>query len=263
LRIVPSTFEALAVVVLGLLPGALFTWAYERQVGSWGIARTDRLLRFIGGSIAFQVLAAPLTYWLYSKYWASSIIRHGGPLPLWLWGVLAGYALVPYLVGDQMGRSARRDGPINKVFAAPNPAPRAWDHVFTSNPRGWVRVKMTSGPWLGGLFLSNSAAPEPKKPREAGEWLGDLWQLSTSRAARRERAARKVDATTKKRMSNAYAAAYPETQDIYLPYVVAVDPETGDLMRDDQGQPQIRTAGLLLKWEAIEYIELTPFDLWP
>ena len=46
----PDTFQALAVITIALLPGALYVWAFERQAGRWGIGFSDRALRFVGGS---------------------------------------------------------------------------------------------------------------------------------------------------------------------------------------------------------------------
>lgn len=41
-----STFQALAVALLALLPGATYTFAYERRVGGFGVSLSDRLVRF-------------------------------------------------------------------------------------------------------------------------------------------------------------------------------------------------------------------------
>ena len=46
----PNTFQALAVLLVALLPGALYVWSFERQAGRWGIGLSDRVLRFVGGS---------------------------------------------------------------------------------------------------------------------------------------------------------------------------------------------------------------------
>jgi hypothetical protein len=32
-----ETFQAIAVTVLAVLPGALYTWSFEREVGNWGV----------------------------------------------------------------------------------------------------------------------------------------------------------------------------------------------------------------------------------
>ena len=50
----PDTFQAIAVLAVALLPGALHVWAFERQAGRWGIGLSDRLLRFVGGSVLFH-----------------------------------------------------------------------------------------------------------------------------------------------------------------------------------------------------------------
>jgi hypothetical protein len=50
---------------------------------------------------------------------------------------------------------------------------------------------------------------------------------------------------------------------VYLPYTVDVNPETGVLVLDRDGKPQVRTAALLLRWKVVEYLELRPFNPWP
>jgi hypothetical protein len=80
---VPDTLQSIAVLVLALLPGALYVWAFERQAGRWGIGLSDRLLRFVGGSAVFHALGAPLTYWLWAEQ--RQLVRDGDPLSWWLW----------------------------------------------------------------------------------------------------------------------------------------------------------------------------------
>lgn len=83
----PSTFQALAVLGLALLPGALYTWAFEQQAGPWGTGLSDRVLRFIGSSALLHVLAAPLTYQLWRVYVEPGRLRRGEALPAWIWSV--------------------------------------------------------------------------------------------------------------------------------------------------------------------------------
>jgi hypothetical protein len=45
---VVDTFQAIAVTTVALLPGALYVWGFEGQVGFWGIRLVDRVLRFFG-----------------------------------------------------------------------------------------------------------------------------------------------------------------------------------------------------------------------
>lgn len=146
----PNTFQAVAVVAVALLPGALYVWAFERQAGRWGIGLGDRLLRFAGGSALFHAAAAPLTYWLWSTQW--EIVRSGEPVRWWLWPIVIAYVAVPALGGTIIGLGVRREKRWTTLFTGPDPAPRAWDHLFGQKPDGWIRLRMKSGVWLGGAY---------------------------------------------------------------------------------------------------------------
>lgn len=148
----PQTVQALTVVVLGLLPGALLVWAFERQVGRWGIGATDRILRFVGWSAIFHVLVAPATVGLWRSQWPRLV--DGRSLPWWLWAVAVAYVAVPIVCGTLVGRGTRSGRDMARFFAGPDPAPRAWDHLFGIQADGWVRAKLKSGPWLGGAFAN-------------------------------------------------------------------------------------------------------------
>ena len=52
-----------------------------------------------------------------------------------------------------------------------------------------------------------------------------------------------------------YAAGYPEEQDLYLASTVALDPDSGEFLLDDDGSPSLGSGGVLMKWEEIEYLE--------
>lgn len=41
-----------------VLPGAVYTWAYERQNSAYGVTFTDRFLRFIAASVIFHLVLA-------------------------------------------------------------------------------------------------------------------------------------------------------------------------------------------------------------
>jgi len=51
-----TTFQALGVALLALLPGASYTFAYERIVGKFGASLADRLVRFLAASAAFMAI---------------------------------------------------------------------------------------------------------------------------------------------------------------------------------------------------------------
>lgn len=146
----PDTFHAVAVLVVALLPGALYVWAFERQAGRWGIGLSDRLLRFVGGSALFHAVAAPFTYWLWADQWDD--VTAGEPAHWWWWPVVLAYILIPVACGSVVGRGVRNQRLWTTFFTGPDPAPRAWDHLFGRRADGWVRLRLKSGAWLGGAY---------------------------------------------------------------------------------------------------------------
>lgn len=146
----PDTFQAVAVLVVALLPGALYVWAFERQAGRWGVGLSDRLLRFVGGSALFHAAAAPLTYWLWADHWDE--IHRGEPVSWWLWPLAVAYVAIPAVGGTVVGRGVRSEKSWTTLFTGPDPAPRAWDHLFGQKADGWVRLRMKSGVWIGGAY---------------------------------------------------------------------------------------------------------------
>lgn len=151
----PNTFSALAVLVVALLPGALYVWAFEREAGPWGIGFADRVLRFIGGSAIFHALLAPFSYWVYSTFVASERLTDGRPLPWLLWVAGLAYVFIPLIAGFLVGRGTASGKPWARIMAGPHPEPRAFDHLFARNPTGWVRVRLKSThTWLGGAFAT-------------------------------------------------------------------------------------------------------------
>jgi hypothetical protein len=160
---VPSTFQALAVVLVALLPGGLFMWAVERLAGRYGIGFSDRLLRFVGVSVVLHVLAAPATYRIWHDYLRTDALPRGETLPLWMWPVAMLYVGVPIVLGTLFGLGLRR-WDLPEVVTGANPAPTAWDHVLSTAPDGWIRMKLKSGVWIGGAYAEGSYAggyPEP------------------------------------------------------------------------------------------------------
>jgi len=148
----PETFQSLAVLVLALLPGALYVWAFERQAGAWGIKLSDRLFRFVGFSALLHALLAPITYILWDAFIRSGRVG-SGEAPPGLWLALVGYVGLPLAFGSLIGRGTRTRKAWAKIFTGPDPAPRAWDHLFAATPDGWIRLHLKSGIWLGGAFV--------------------------------------------------------------------------------------------------------------
>jgi hypothetical protein len=101
----PSTLIALAVLVVAVLPGSVYTWAFERQAGAYGVTFTDRVLRFLGISLLFHLLLAWPEYALYRLL----VGRRDGQAPLLvaefalLWVGLLVFTTVPLAVGAVVG----------------------------------------------------------------------------------------------------------------------------------------------------------------
>ncbi len=170
-----STFEGVAVLIVALLPGAVYTWSFERIAGRWGIALSDRLYRFFGISAFFQVLIAPATWKIWLKY-----LRPGAPsgdkLPVWLWAVAFGYLAFPALIGGLVAQGFLNKNPVARWLVGATAAPTAWDGVFSGEPSGFVLMKLKSGKWIGGEYAEGSHVagyPEPADIYLAQELLVD------------------------------------------------------------------------------------------
>lgn len=147
-----TTFEAIAVALVALLPGGLYVWGFERQVGNWGIGLSDRLFRFFGTSALFHAVIAPVTYWLWATQFRTGGAGVARPLPLWLWPIILAYVAMPFIGGDRVGLATRNGQGWARLLTGPDPAPRAWDYFFASRPDGWVRLRLKSGVWIGGAY---------------------------------------------------------------------------------------------------------------
>lgn len=148
----PSSFQALAVLAVGLLPGALYVWSFEGVVGRWGATLSDRVLHFVGASALLQAAAAPITYSLWAEYVYPGRLARAEPLPIGLWFVALSYALAPILLGWVVGHGTRRRWKWTQLLTGRNPAPRAWDAFFGDDPEGWARLRLKSGAWIGAAF---------------------------------------------------------------------------------------------------------------
>ena len=155
-------FDAATLVLIALLPGALFVWSFERWAGRFGIGLQDRVLRFVGGSaVLLSLFAAPL-YWLYSNHWDTVTDR--GPLPWGLAFVPLLYTGLPLASGRLLGYGWKKDWKWARLLGGRGRTPRAWDHLFQDRPTGWIRCKLKSGTWIGGAF----GVYKDRKPYAAG-----------------------------------------------------------------------------------------------
>jgi hypothetical protein len=147
-----STFQALVVALLFILPGAAYTFALERVGGSFGIKLSDRIFRFLAASAVFQALFAGLEVWAYREWVASGRLA-AGDVPWWAVQIVAlAYVLVPIAVGSLVGKGQKERWRWVVALTGDGPEPRAWDFLWRRHPRGMVRVRLKSGSWLAGVY---------------------------------------------------------------------------------------------------------------
>jgi Family of unknown function (DUF6338) len=215
---VPDTFEALSVLVLALLPGAVFVYTLERQTGAWGVKAADRLLRFFVLSALLHVFAAPLSFLLWRRYvlqdYFTSTSNPTFPWPLYAIAIC--YVLVPALLGTLCGHAVRTNQPwARRLFQQQMIAPRAFDYLFGRGSNGFVRILLKVDPptWVAGAFVT----------------LNDHDQ--------------------------GFVGRYPENPDIWLPVRIACDADTGEFQTNTAGDVLVLPGGLLVDGSSIAYLE--------
>lgn len=161
---VPSSAQALIIVLLFIAPGLFFEKGVERCLTYWRTNLRDRLIRFLMWSVVLQVALSPASYAL----WRWHEERRGAD-PGWglfiitaLVGILC-LIVLPFAAGWFLGEraSADPDARLVRWFLGRDLAPRAWDHYFRSRyTPAWVRVRLTSGEWIAGAWRYASSYPE-------------------------------------------------------------------------------------------------------
>jgi Family of unknown function (DUF6338) len=214
---VPQTFEALATVILALVPGAAFLWGMEGRTGAWGIKATDRLYRFVAFSVLFHVLISPLTYYLWVRYIHSGYIQAGRPLPWWLYELAILYLVLPFLIGLAVGTAVRNQRPwAQRLIGYHASAPRAFDYVFSGKRGGYVRLRLKE---------------------DNAIWIVGGWG-------------------TRQDGRTSYVSLYPEeAADIFLATTFACNPATGEFLRTPEGGLIREDAGTLVRWDEVQYLE--------
>jgi hypothetical protein len=216
---VDATFEALAVVTLALLPGALFVAGAERQVGRAGTA--DRLVAFGVASALLHAIAAPLTWWVVTGYVTSGRLAQPD-VPWVLWPVVLGFVVVPFAAGLVAGWAHLRSMRYQRILPGPGPSPLAWDAVFAAAAArsAWVRLRLkdtTAGNhgWVFGAFTPGGAGGMPS-----------------------------------------WASAYPRAADLFLSATFECDGQ-GRPLRGPGGGLRPRRYGLLVRWDEVLYLEVS------
>ncbi|MCC3312259.1 DUF6338 family protein [Nocardia africana] len=150
------TFQALVVALLMVLPGASYTFAFERVAGSYGISFADRLIRFLASSALFHALFAAPEYLLFRHAVVGNRLATGKINPWLVEASVLTYVIVPVLVGTLLGwgHKHHKNWAIRLVGEAPEP--RAWDYLWRHAERAVVRIKLKSGGWLAGYYGTTS-----------------------------------------------------------------------------------------------------------
>lgn len=185
----------LIILLVAVLPGAAYTWGFERQAGSFRVSLADRTLRFVGASVLFHLALAPLNWLLYRLLVPFGRAVDGGDFLL-LWAAVGVLTFLPYAVGNAVGglyrsRHARdtswrwarrfltrqREERLLRALLGHDPAPRAWDHLFAPRPNGFVRVRLIDGVWIAGKFADRSYAGG--YPNQPDLLLEEAWSLDS------------------------------------------------------------------------------------
>ncbi len=188
----PSTAVGLVIALVAVLPGAVYVWAYERESTARGVTLADRTLRFIAASVVLHLLLAWPAYGLYR--WAiyrTDVVGAGQFAVLWLCLLLI--TLVPYGTGTVLGGlyatrstrngwqrlrrllSADHEARLLRVVLGRDPAPRAWDQLFSERPTAYLRVRTTDGRRVAGQFAEASYAGG--FPHDADLLLEQAWEV--------------------------------------------------------------------------------------
>lgn len=188
----PSNLIGLIAVVIAVLPGSVYTWAFERQVSAYGVTFADRTLRFLAVSVIFHLVLGWPEYGLYRLSIAHRHDVRVGQFAL-LWSGLALLVAIPASAGTALGglyasRTGRdtwarlrrwlpaaQEERLLRALLGRDPAPRAWDNLFSERPTVYVRVKTTDQTWIAGLFADRSYAGG--FPHETDLFIEEAWAI--------------------------------------------------------------------------------------
>jgi hypothetical protein len=182
----PSTFQALAVFLLAIVPRFLATGFWARAK-TWKGRPGDLLtvLQSIAVSLVIQVIVAPLTiYWLYPV--RAHLEKY--PWRICVWSALV-VLIVPWVGGTVLGRLAdwvfdprlMVTGPSWRRIVAwlfrPAVPPTIWDWLFTANPPDgcFVVLEFTDGRRIAGTYSAGAYALTSPEPQ--GIFLPEEWAL--------------------------------------------------------------------------------------
>lgn len=146
--------------LFAVLPGASYTFAFERVAGAYGASLSDRLIRFTAASAVFHAVLAGPELLLYRELVVSGRLGRA-EISAWQFELLAlTYVLHPTAAGSVVGHGRNKRWPWVTRLTGASPEPRAWDHVWTQPGTTMVvRLRLKSGPWVAGFFGKVAGAP--------------------------------------------------------------------------------------------------------
>lgn len=59
---IPGSLDGAVILVVAVLPGAIYTWSFEREAGAFEVTLADRVLRFVAASAVLHLVLAPVLY---------------------------------------------------------------------------------------------------------------------------------------------------------------------------------------------------------
>jgi len=168
--VLPTNVIAVLIVVVTILPGSMYMWAYERQTSAFGVTFADRTFRFIAISLLYHLVLGWPEYGLYRLAFTGP--RFAGGQFAAAWAAAAITVAAPAAVGGIMGglyatrnsregwvwlrrrMSPERERLLLRLALGRTPAPRAWDDLFSDRPTFYRRIRTTDGTWIAGLELA-------------------------------------------------------------------------------------------------------------
>lgn len=168
-----STVQAVGLLILTVVPGAVLTFSYERHAGPLAGDPNERPLRFVIGTAIVFPFTATLALWTFNSLFSVPIgdpptirrnrVADRSDISLWWTFIPVLYIVVPWILGRVGGSSRlalRRRSIANKASSLA-PGLAAWDVVFLDPGPKLITVKLRGGPWIGGLFAGSSFASAP------------------------------------------------------------------------------------------------------
>lgn len=173
----PTSVEAVIVLVLLVSPGVIFTQLARRSIAHIEESTDIRfLVTMITTGAALHVVAFPWSNRVLGFYLNGQLGSHRGELYFWAIVVVFG---VPALLGALSGLIIIRpsvDRLLNRIgLGYIDRMPSAWDYVMQQEAPRYVRVHLKDGGVIGGIFAGQSFGSTA--PSRADIYLEQAWQL--------------------------------------------------------------------------------------